>query len=157
MLITSDNDSAFALAELMGIDRFVQLMNAKSQEIGMLHTTFSNPTGLDEENDIPSNKSTANDLFLLAKYILITHPQIFEMMRENKQINPENGIFKITFESGEKLIGGKTGYTRGSLGSMILIWENGVGHIFVGIILGSPTMESRIQDMQRLVEWTRKL
>ena len=50
MLVHSGNDAAFALAEHVGgdINGFVALMNAKAASIGLTHTAYTNPHGLDE-------------------------------------------------------------------------------------------------------------
>lgn len=48
-LINSANDAAAALAQFNGgsIEKFVEKMNKKSQELGLVSTVFYNPTGLD--------------------------------------------------------------------------------------------------------------
>ena len=50
MLVRSGNDAAFALAEHVAGDEsaFVALMNEKAAELGLSHTAFTNPHGLDE-------------------------------------------------------------------------------------------------------------
>ena len=50
-LIQSANDAAEALAEHVGggsVPRFVAMMNAKARELGLKHTHFANPSGLDQ-------------------------------------------------------------------------------------------------------------
>ena len=68
MMLISDNDAAFALANYMGGDtiRFCQMMNEKAQYLGMGGTHYDNPNGL--PND--SNYSTARDQMILARYCL---------------------------------------------------------------------------------------
>src|SRR5438270_304301 len=58
-LMASENRAASSLARHYpgGMPAFVAQMNKKSGELGMLHTHFSDPTGL-----TPENVSTANDL-----------------------------------------------------------------------------------------------
>lgn len=50
-LINSANDAAMALAEHNSgsIEAFVTKMNNRAQELGLINTTFINPTGLDED------------------------------------------------------------------------------------------------------------
>ncbi len=66
LLLCSGNDAALALAEHCGgsVDKFVQKMNKKAQEIGMADSSFANPNGLDDE----LHYSTAHDMALLAAY-----------------------------------------------------------------------------------------
>ena len=63
-LVSSDNTAATALARSAGSDyeEFVSKMNVKALEIGMLHTQFSDVTGL-----IPTNTATALDVAVMAR------------------------------------------------------------------------------------------
>jgi len=76
MLIQSDNIAAYTLAEHVGrdiqrntqsgskpVDLFVAQMNALARKLGMNHTIFLNPNGLDTDRESPH--STARDLVLL--------------------------------------------------------------------------------------------
>jgi D-alanyl-D-alanine carboxypeptidase len=66
LMLRSGNDAALAIANhLGGLDYFVEKMNAKAKIIGMEHTKFINPHGLDEES---SNTSTAYDMALMTRY-----------------------------------------------------------------------------------------
>lgn len=63
LLLCSGNDAALALADCCGgLDDFVQAMNDKAAALGMAHTSFANPNGLDQEG----HYSTARDMAVLA-------------------------------------------------------------------------------------------
>jgi len=64
LMLSSGNDAALAVAHCVSgsVDRFVSLMNQKAKELGMDHTSFANPNGLDDEN----HYSTARDMAALA-------------------------------------------------------------------------------------------
>ena len=64
MMMTSGNDSANAIALFMNgsMEAFADRMNKRAREIGMKHTSFVTPSGLDAENHF----STAHDMALLA-------------------------------------------------------------------------------------------
>ena len=64
LLLCSGNDAAVAIAEHVGgsLEGFVDRMNRRAKELGMDHSTFANPNGLDDEN----HYSTARDMALLA-------------------------------------------------------------------------------------------
>lgn len=68
MLVHSGNDAAAVLAESTAgsIPKFVQMMNTFAEKIGMEHTSFANPHGLDADN----HYTTAEDLVILTKYAL---------------------------------------------------------------------------------------
>lgn len=67
MMLVSGNDSAEAIAESIGgsIPEFVEMMNDKAEEIGAMHTRFSNPHGLP---DPFKHFTTAYDLALITAY-----------------------------------------------------------------------------------------
>jgi len=51
VIVGGANDSSYALAMLVSgnIDRFVNLMNQRAEELGMLNTHFTNPTGVHDD------------------------------------------------------------------------------------------------------------
>ncbi len=63
--VHSGNDGALAIAVLVSgtVDNFVQQMNVRAQELGMVNTHFSNPHGFTQEG----HYSTAYDLALLTR------------------------------------------------------------------------------------------
>lgn len=68
LMLSSGNDAAVALAIYCAgnVQGFVDLMNDKARILGMNHTHFANPNGLDAEG----NYSTARDLAILASYAM---------------------------------------------------------------------------------------
>jgi serine-type D-Ala-D-Ala carboxypeptidase (penicillin-binding protein 5/6) len=78
VLIRSANDAAVAAAEHVGgtLNRFVTLMNATAGAIGMHHSHFANPHGLDE----PYHYTTARDMAALTR-VALAHPTFAELVR----------------------------------------------------------------------------
>ncbi len=68
LLLPSGNDAAIAIARHIAgsEERFVALMNAKVEELGLRDTHFVNPHGLDDAD----HYSSAYDLSLLARYAM---------------------------------------------------------------------------------------
>ena len=64
LLLCSGNDAAVAIADHVGGSQagFAKLMNETARELGMEHSSFANPNGLDDEN----HYSTARDMAILA-------------------------------------------------------------------------------------------
>lgn len=64
LMLCSGNDAAVAIAEHISgsQEAFAKLMNEKAAELGMTHSSFSNPNGLDAED----HYSTARDMAVLA-------------------------------------------------------------------------------------------
>jgi len=161
MLIHSSNDAAFALAEEIGINNFVERMNRKAKILGILNTHFVNPTGLDPESlhylkEAKSyfNYSTANDLVKLAKYILNEFPLIYEISIGKPYYQIKNGFSDLVLNF--YLIGGKTGYTDEAGGCMILVLENEKGTRFINLILGTKNAQDRIEEMQKIINFIKK-
>jgi serine-type D-Ala-D-Ala carboxypeptidase (penicillin-binding protein 5/6) len=73
MLLPSADDAAEDLAYNVGhgsVARFIAMMNRRARELGLHHTHYSTPIGL----DTPGNYSTPSDLVKLAEYDLRTQP-----------------------------------------------------------------------------------
>ena len=154
MLIYSSNDAAFALSEVIGEEEFVEKMNEKAKFLGLKDTYFTNSTGLDPKDleEIP-NYSTVRDLSTLSKYILENYPLIFEMSLKKGPYPTSNGVSDLFLPYSQKLIGGKTGYTKKAGGCMLMVFENEKGNRFINIILGTDSPTDRIQEMQRIINW----
>ncbi len=116
LMLRSGNDAAVTIATYVSgsVEEFVSLMNAKATELGMKHTTFNNPSGLDEEE---GNYSCAYDMAILTSYAM-----------KNKDYRTITGTKKHTVKTNKntyvwhnkhKLLtqykyatGGKTGFTK---------------------------------------------
>jgi len=84
MLVSSYNDCAFIVANAYpygGYAGFVQAMNRKAHELNMNSSSFSNPAGIDQEE----NFSTVRDLALLVS-VSRKYPEILEKVNIQKEI-----------------------------------------------------------------------
>ena len=80
LLLCSGNDAALAVADSCGGQKaFVARMNARAAELGMAHTSFENPNGLDGA----AHYSTARDMAALACCAM-----------ENPTYRPENRLYQ---------------------------------------------------------------
>ena len=68
LMLASGNDAALAVAHCVSgeVDEFVSLMNETSRKLGMSHSSFANPNGLDQEG----HYSSARDMAVLSAYAL---------------------------------------------------------------------------------------
>ena len=156
MLIESSNDAAYALAEKIGVEPFLEMMNSKARELKLLNTNFSNPTGLDGNK----NLSTSEDLAKLVKYIIQNHPEILEITSKvsTEILNDDGTLHHLAVNTNELLgkipniIGGKTGYNEEAMGCLILLLEKENNYL-INIILGSP---DRFAEMEKLVNWLKE-
>lgn len=117
MMMQSGNDAANAAAiSIAGsIEDFSALMNEKAREIGMTHTHFVTPSGLDDEK----HYSTARDMALLMAHALQNEDFAYLTSQTSVEVRFVYPADKfITYPNHNKLlrmyddcIGGKTGYT----------------------------------------------
>ena len=73
LLLPSADDAAEDLAYNVGhgsVGSFIGMMNVRARELGLSHTHYSTPIGL----DTPGNYSDAADLVKLASFLLVHHP-----------------------------------------------------------------------------------
>lgn len=82
LLIQSGNDAAIVLAEGVAgsAANFVALMNKRAAELGMGHSSFTNPWG----NSEPGHRVTARDMALLAAHIVRTYPEYYGYFSERE-------------------------------------------------------------------------
>lgn len=163
MLIESSNDAAFALTEPMGgPNGFVHLMNLKARDLGLSHSYFFNPSGLDpEDTNSPEeqiNYSTANDLVVLVQYIVREHPEIAKILGEKGlALYSDNGQFHHNLQNTNELLGqipniiwGKTGTTDKAGGCLLLtIKGKSPGTYLVAVVLNSP---DKFADMKKIID-----
>lgn len=151
MLIESSNRAAYALAEVMGYDKFVSEMNKKAQSIGMLNTYFADSTGLN-----PKSYSTVLDLAKLSKHLFENYHLFGEIINTDKfNLYLENGNFHHELMNTnqllgeETIVGGKTGFTEQARGCFMVIEKNPNDQSYIiNVILGS---EDRLKEMKKLV------
>ncbi len=73
MLLPSADDAAEDLAFNVGrgsVGFFIGMMNVRARQLGLVHTHYSTPIGL----DTPGNYSSASDLVKLASFLRTRHP-----------------------------------------------------------------------------------
>ena len=114
LMLRSGNDAAITLAvHTLGEDIFIQRMNDKAKKLGMNHTVFENPHGLDDDS---KNYSTAYDMALLGRYAF-QNPEFRKIVSTKKYATKTSLKSYIWYNRMSLLnryeycIGGKNGYT----------------------------------------------
>lgn len=177
MMLVSSNDAAHAIARFVGENEqtekqknadvarlhFIQMMNEKAKALGLTSMEFFNESGLDVEPSKNGGYGSAHDVALLLTDLWSKYPSVVEITtRKDARILSENGLAHILPTTNEAqghfagLIASKTGYTTLAGGNLAIIFDIGIGHPVVAVVLGS-TYQGRFDDMQTLVQATRKL
>ena len=146
-LVASDNLAAKLLAvhHPGGYDSFIEKMNLTASRLGMINTTFIEPTGLLQ------NTSTAWDLHLLNK--AATRYSMFREAAMSKTLEAESlnkrGIWQRVIVRNTSAFAGdydikvsKTGFTNPAGWCITMMIEH-QGHTFDLIVLGSPSKKTR--------------
>jgi D-alanyl-D-alanine carboxypeptidase (penicillin-binding protein 5/6) len=155
MLVHSGNDAAFALAEYVAGDEtaFVGLMNEKAAQLGLVHTAYTNPHGLDETGHFTS----AADLATLSS-VAMADPRFAAIVSMPKLEVRAGGVSK-SFENSNKLLssyvganGIKTRWTNDAGYCLVASAERGtVG--FIAVVLGTTTGNERFEQARALLDW----
>lgn len=140
LMINSGNDAATVLAMYHSgtVFSFVKEMNTKADELGLRHTHFQNPHGL----DAPHHYSSAHDLAILSK-MLLSYPALRKIVTIPKESIPSSlgsGYELVNtnalLDSPFPVYGIKTGTTDNAGECLVLLTRvSGKEHIVV--ILGS--------------------
>lgn len=159
LILHSANDAAETLADNYpgGRNAFIIAMNDKVRTLGLSHTHFTNPTGLQGDGQ---QYTTANDLLVMTRYALIQFTTFAKVAATvsitipqtstHKQYYLENETNLMTSYPGVK--GVKTGYTP-EAGLCLITYLDYHGHQIVAVLLGS---QNRRDDMKEVLDYSLK-
>ena len=173
-LVTSSNDGADAVAAVVGMDQdsspdtnpahgvdvFVNRMNQKAKELGLTTLFFNNPTGLDDSNGTYGGRGTAADMAKLVAYAWNQVPELFNGSTQlastytsldgfvHEALNTNKYVGRYP-----SLLGSKTGYTDYAGGNLAIMYDAGMNHPIVIVVLGS-SIDGRFSDVEKLIDAT---
>ncbi len=154
MLLASGNDAANSTAYILGggIKGFAQLMNKRAKEIGLLHTNFVTPSGLDDENHF----TTASDLAKLARFAMRNEAFYESASSKSAILNYGNPPYRRQLTNHNKLlnlydgaVGVKTGFTKKS-GRCLVSAAKRNNKYLIAVTLNAP---SDWQDHSNLLDF----
>ncbi len=152
--VVSANDCAVAMAEhVSGTEEvFVERMNRRAQELGMVNTHFTNCTGLFDD---PEHYTTARDIAVMSRE-LIRH----EAIKQYTTIwmdSIRGGSFELS--NTNKLVfwypgctGLKTGFTNAAMYCLSATAERD-GTEYIAVILHGESVEARNRDATTLLNY----
>ena len=154
--VSSANDAVVAMAEKISgsVDAFVNLMNEKAKELGLVNTNFANPHGLDNEE----HYSTAYDMAVMARELLrhedvLKYTSIYEdylTKPDGSQIWLVNTNRLVRFYDG--VDGLKTGYTT-EAGYCLTATAKKNDLRLISVVMKSPSAEERSSDTSTLLSY----
>jgi D-alanyl-D-alanine carboxypeptidase (penicillin-binding protein 5/6) len=157
LLLPSADDAAQDLAYNVGhrsVAAFIAMMNARARQLGLFHTHYSTPIGL----DTPGNYSTAADLVRLARYDLNTQPFLRHAVglprallvsgsHPRTVLNRNDLVGRVPWMTGVK-----TGHTRQA--GYVLVGSATRGSMtLISAVLGTPSVAQRDAATLALLNW----
>ena len=155
LILRSGNDAAHTLAiDAAGSEaRFVMQMNRYAAALGLAHTHYANPVGLDEKG----NYSSAGDLMTLTRQLL-AEPAFAKIADSRsavlRSVHPRRRIDSINelLEMAPWVTGVKTGHTFGALYVLVGSGQKH-GISLISVVVGAWTDEERFDGNLALLEW----
>ncbi len=156
--VSSANDCACAMAEhLAGSESaFVDMMNSRAKELGMKDTHFVNCTGLDDSAEAKDHKTSAHDIALMSRELLLNHPDIKKFTTiwmdtvRNGAFGLSNTNKLIRFYSGAT--GLKTGFTSGA-GYCLSATAMRDGMELIAVVMGCETSPKRTAACKAMLDY----
>jgi serine-type D-Ala-D-Ala carboxypeptidase (penicillin-binding protein 5/6) len=151
-LVQSANDAAYALAAYIGhgkVKRFVRLMNERAGELGLTHTHYARPDGLDARGQ----HSSARDTLALAREAMKN--KLFRSivrMRGGVVAGRRLYVWNDLLRTYPGAIGIKTGHTDRAGWSEVAAARR-KGETMYAILFGGPSRARRNRDLQALLDW----
>jgi D-alanyl-D-alanine carboxypeptidase (penicillin-binding protein 5/6) len=157
LMLPSADDAAEDLAYNLGhgsVGQFVGMMDARARQLGLTHTHYSTPSGL----DTPGNYSSASDLVKLASYDL-THSRFFARIvalpsavlrsgdRVRYVVNRNDLVGRVPWINGVK-----TGHTI-EAGYVLVASGHRDGMTLLSAVLGTADAGSRDADTLALLDY----
>jgi serine-type D-Ala-D-Ala carboxypeptidase (penicillin-binding protein 5/6) len=150
LLLRSGNDAALTLAAAVAgnTSDFVDMMNAKADELGLIDTHFENPHGLDAD----SHYSTAHDMATLGREVL-KDPLLAGIVNTRTYTpNWDRGYFdniNLLLTTYDGAIGVKTGYTDGAGQAIVGAAERNGRRLVISVMRS----EDLYVDAGALLDW----
>ena len=156
--VSSANDAACAMAEhIAGSEAaFVDLMNKRAKELGMNDTNFVNCTGLDDDPEAKDHVTSAYDIAVMSRELLVKHPDIkkfttiwmdtvrggsFGLANTNKLVRFYQGCTGL-----------KTGFTS-SAGYCLSASACRDGMELIAVVLGAENSQDRFHACKQMLDY----
>lgn len=159
--VASGNDASVAVAEYIAgsEEAFVDQMNQKAAELGMVDTHFEDCCGL---TDSDGHYTTAMDVAIMSRELTVKYPQVFEytgIWMEDIIHETRQGSSTFTLNSTNKLLkqyqwatGLKTGSTsKAKFCLSATATKDGID--LIAVVMGAPDYKARFKDAQTLLSY----
>lgn len=159
--VASGNDASVAVAEhIAGSEQaFVDMMNAKAEELGMTETHFEDCCGLTNSDN---HYTCARDVAIMSRELTVKYPAVFDyttIWMEDITHVTNQGSSTFTLNSTNKLLkqyqyttGLKTGSTdKAKYCFSATASKDGID--LIAVVMGAPDYKTRFADAQTLLTY----
>jgi D-alanyl-D-alanine endopeptidase (penicillin-binding protein 7) len=158
-LVASDNRGAYALSGVagLGVDDFVEHMNEVSEDLGMTLSSWSDPSGLEDEN-LSTARDTARAALAVAAHPVLstvaTAPfwDVHFTHRTRRLFTTDKLVGREDLE----IEAAKTGYTDTAGYCFTTVLRPRGGPRLVVALLGDRGRRTRFADVSRIVRWAQE-
>lgn len=159
--IASGNDASVAVAEYIAgsEEAFVDMMNAKAQDLGMVDTHFEDCCGLTNSDN---HYTTAKDVAIMSRELTVNYPEVFQYAQiwmEDITHVTARGTSTFTLSSTNKLLkqyewatGLKTGSTNKAKYCLSATATKDSIDL-IAVVMGAPDYKVRFQDAAALLNY----
>ncbi|OAN11712.1 D-alanyl-D-alanine carboxypeptidase [Photobacterium jeanii] len=153
VIISSGNDATVALAEHVAGHQsaFIEMMNNQAERLNMQNSYFSNPHGLDAEEQF----TTAYDMALLTRAFIQDLPEVYSLYKEKSftfQKIKQGNRNALLWDSTLNVDGVKTGYTSKAGYSLVSSAEQNDQRL-IAVVMGSASTQQRTSESKKLLTW----
>ncbi|MFA5949728.1 MAG: D-alanyl-D-alanine carboxypeptidase family protein [Hyphomicrobium sp.] len=155
IVVQSGNDACLTVAEgLAGTAaKFATMMEEEARRIGLPKSTFRNPTGLHD----PEQLMTARELATLARYIIREYPEHYKVFAQKEFPYRKHKFYNRNPLLGEAGIDGmKTGHTKEAGYGMVVSALVPEGRRLIGVVMGLGDEKERKEDTRRMLDWGQR-
>lgn len=161
IVIASGNDASVAMAEHIGGNEaeFVNRMNQRAQELGMVNTHFEDCCGL---TDSDNHYTTAKDVAIMSRELVLNYPEILDyssiwMENITHVTNKGSSEFGLTntnkmLRSYSGCVGLKTGSTSKAKFCVSTVAKRD-GMTLLAVVMGGSTSKTRFNDSATLLNF----
>lgn len=159
-MVASDNRAAYALGASAdrSVDELITRMNSVSEELGLAWSSWSDPSGLEDDN-----LSTARDI-AKATVAAASVPELqlaassrhWDLHRRTRPVRRLGSTNKLIDRRQLEIIAGKTGYTSTAGYCFTAVVETEWGQRLVITLLGEGRERWRWDDTLRILQWAER-
>ena len=152
IVTSSGNDASVAIAEHISgdVDTFSLYMNQLGENLGLLNSNFTNPTGLPHKDLYTS----ARDVAILSRSLIAKFPEYYRLYSQKEYVYNEIKQYsrnKLLFID-DRVDGIKTGFTR-KAGYCLAASAKRGNRRLITVVLGAKTPDYRTDATKALLEY----